>query len=47
MGKSKFSVIKMVVWVIYINQQKVNYLAEKEVEFKDLVYMIQKPVSNS
>ena len=47
MGQLKFFAIKMAVWLIYINQQKVNYLAEKELEFKDLVYMIQKPESNS
>ena len=47
MGKLKFFSIKTAVWVIYINQHKVNYLAGKEVEFKDLVYMIQKPEGNS
>ncbi len=47
MEKLKFFAIKMAVWAIYINQQKVNFFAEEEVEVKDFIYMIQKSVSKS
>ena len=45
MEKLKFFAIKTAVWAIYINQQKVNFFAEEEVEVKDFIYMIQKSVS--
>ena len=47
MEKLKFFAIKTAVWAIYINQQKVNFFAEEEVEVKDFIYMIQKSVSKS
>ena len=47
MEKLKFFAIKTAVWAIYINQQKVNFFAEEEVEVKDFIYMIRKSVSKS
>ena len=47
MEELKFFAIKTAVWAIYINQQKVNFFAEEEVEVKDFIYMIQKSVSKS